>query len=82
LQALIQKLAASGSQSTSSATDSTSAASSTDSALTHLEQSFQNLVSAVGGTNGSATTLNHFLSALAGDMSDRSSVGNLVSTQA
>jgi hypothetical protein len=68
---------------TSSSTGSTSTgSSSTDSTLSNLEQSFQNLVSAVGGTDGSTTALNNFLSALASKMDGASSVGNLVSTQA
>lgn len=60
----------------------TGSTSNTDSTLSNLETSFQNLVSAVGGTDGSATARNNFLSALASPMDGASSVGNLVSTQA
>lgn len=68
LQSLIQNLSAS----------SASTASSTDSQSGTLQQSFQNLLSSLGGT-GSNATLSGFLNTLASNVPGASMLGNVVS---
>ena len=75
LQSLIQQLSASS----TAASSATSTAASAN--LASLQQSFNNLVSAVGGS-GTKANLNSFLTALANDLSPAAHTGNLVSTQA
>ena len=83
LQSLIQQLSAS-SQGTSNSTPtslSTSASGATDPALTALQQSFQDLLSAQG-VSGSQATLGSFLQALAQDLPGTKPTGNIVQAQA
>jgi len=47
-----------------------------------LQQSFQNLLGALGESGDSGKTLNNFLQALSQNLSASSSSGNLVNTQA
>lgn len=72
LQSLIQQLASSG---------TANASSGSGSAVDGLQQSFQNLMSAVGDTNSNAT-LSNFLQVLSSQMSGASKVGNAISTTA
>jgi hypothetical protein len=67
---------------TSTATTATAgtASTATSAAVTPLQQSFQNLVSAMGGS--STASLSGFLTNFANDLSGMSLVGNLVNTQA
>ena len=95
LQSLILELSASSSAATSatsaaSATSATSAASAAsgnatttaaNATLASLQQSFNQLVSAVGG-GGSQASLGNFLTTLAGDLSTGAHTGALVSTHA
>jgi hypothetical protein len=69
LQAAVEKLASSDTSDSSSTSD--------------LQSSFNNLVSAMGGsTDSSQTTMNSFLTTLASDLQGASPAGNFVSTQA
>jgi hypothetical protein len=80
MQSLVDQLAASDA-SDSSSTSFTAATS--DPTLSNLQTSFNNLVSALGGsTDSSQTTMSNFLSTLASDMQGASPIGNLLSTQA
>jgi hypothetical protein len=83
MQSLVDQLAASDA-SDSSSTSSTAAASATsDPTLSNLQTSFNNLVTAMGGsTDSSQTTMSNFLSTLASDMQGASPIGNLLSAQA
>ena len=95
LQDLIDEVDASDSTTTSAAytaattaaattgtttTTTGTASASSSSALASLQQSFQTLVSSMGG-NGNAS-LSGFLTNFANDLSGMSAVGNLVNTQA
>ena len=80
LQSLIQQLSSSSADS-SSASSSTADTSSADTTLSSLEQSFQSLISSLGGS-GSTTSLTDFLQAFANNMQGESSVGNVVKAQA
>jgi hypothetical protein len=79
LQSLIQQLSASSSTSSSATSSATSTAASAQ--LSSLQQSFNSLVSTVGGS-GSQASLSNFLTTLASDLSPAAHTGNLVSTQA
>ena len=72
MQSLIEKLASSSGNSTGSG--------SSDSSVGALQQSFQKLLGAVGGSSSKAT-LADFLQAFASNMPAASSVGNVVSTR-
>jgi hypothetical protein len=72
IQALIQQLTSSNSS------DSSSSSSTTD-----LQQSFQNLLSALNGSNNSSVaTLENFLLALANNLQGSASTGNVVNDKA
>ena len=80
MQSLVDQLAASDA-SDSSSTTATSATS--DPTLSNLQTSFNNLVTAMGGSTASSqTTMSNFLSTLASDMQGASPIGNLLSAQA
>jgi hypothetical protein len=93
LQSLIQQLSASSSASSNATSTATSASTSTSPAsanatttaanaqLASLQQSFNNLMSSVGGS-GSQANLSNFLTTLASDLSSGSRAGSLVSTRA
>lgn len=82
LQNLIQQLSSSASGSTTSgATASGSAAASSASPSSELQQSYQNLLSALG-VSGSESTLGSFLQALAQNLHGISNSGNVVNTLA
>lgn len=72
LESLMQKLA-------SSSTASNSLSTTSDSSVSALQQSFQNLMGAVGDTSSNAT-LSNFLTALSGQFSGASTTGNVVKT--
>jgi hypothetical protein len=82
LHDLIDEVDNAGSSTAGSATGaaSTAGASSSSSALASLQQSFQNLVSTMGGTPNAS--LSGFLTNFASDLSGMNAVGNLVNTQA
>jgi hypothetical protein len=79
LQNLIQQLGASGTA--SSAGDGTSTATSDNSDLSKLQDAFNNLVSANGGTSGNAS-LTSFLQSMAQSLQAAPSSGNVVNTSA
>ncbi|MCS0609393.1 hypothetical protein NX773_14575 [Massilia solisilvae] len=84
LQSLIQKLASS-STGTSTSSDSTTSSHSTpsDSGTSTLQDSFKNLLSALGvSTDGSSDKLNSFLQSLQSKMADVHPAGNAVNTSA
>jgi len=72
LESLMQQLA-------SSSTTSSSSSTTSDSSVSALQQSFQNLMGAVGDTSSNAT-LSNFLTALSGQFSGASAIGNVVKT--
>ena len=72
IQSLIQQL------SSSSSSDSSSSSTTSSSATSDLQQSFQNLISALGGSS-SSVTLDSFLNALASNFQGATSSGNVVS---
>ena len=75
LTSLIQQL------SSSSSTDGSSGDSTDSSTLSSLQQSFQNLVTALGGSSNSNASLSGFLQALESEVpGGSSSVGNAIST--
>jgi hypothetical protein len=82
LQNLIAEVDNTGSNTggTATGTASTAAASSSSPALASLQQSFQSLVSTMGGTPNAS--LSGFLTNFASDLSGMNAVGNLVNTQA
>jgi hypothetical protein len=79
LQNLIQQLGASGTA--SSAGDGTSTSTSDNSDLSKLQDAFNNLVSANGGTSGNAS-LTGFLQSMAQSLQAAPSSGNVVNTSA
>jgi hypothetical protein len=88
LQSLIQELSASSSAATTATSPAagsqgsgTTTASVANATLTALQQSFNNLVSAVGGSGGQAS-LGTFLTTLANNLSSGARTANLVSTHA
>ena len=88
LQSLIQELSASSSAATTvtssaagSAPSGTNTASVANARLMALQQSFNNLVSSVGGSSGQAS-LGTFLTTLANDLSSGAPTANLVNTHA
>jgi protocadherin Fat 4 len=84
LQDLIDDVDSTNSTATTSAaatgTAATAATSTSASGLASLQQSFQNLVSTMGGSANAS--LSGFLTNFASDLSGMSAVGNLVNTQA
>jgi hypothetical protein len=78
LQSLISELSSSSS---ASGTSSASTTASDTGSTSALQQSFQNLLGALG-ESGSSKTLNNFLQALSQNLSANSGSGNLVNTQA
>lgn len=81
LQSLIQQLSASTSTSTDTGTNA-SDPNSSNASLTGLQQSFQNLVSSLGGSGATAGGLGDFLQAFADNMQGETVVGNVVKAQA
>ena len=73
LQSLIQQV--------SSSSSSSSASNSSDSTISSLQSSFNNLVSALGGSTSSTATLSSFLQAFSGNVSGASATGNAGSPQ-
>lgn len=87
LQSLIQSLSTSTSDTSSSATSTSgtdataSVTGSSNSPQANLQQSFQNLVGALGGSSGSSVTLSNFLQTLSNDMQGAGNSGNVVNTK-